>query len=96
MKKYMVTLGRDERESLGNLASMGKHRSQKILNALILLDCDTGEFQTNRSTNEEIARVLNISMKKIDRVKKRFVEEGMDVALPLCQGRCRLPIMGFV
>jgi hypothetical protein len=81
MKKYMVTLGRDERESLSNLASMGKHRSQKILNALILLDCDTGEFQTNRSTDEEIARVLNISMKKIDRVKKRFVEEGMDVAL---------------
>jgi hypothetical protein len=28
-----------------------------------------------------MARVLNISMKKIDRVKKRFVEEGIDVAL---------------
>jgi len=81
MKKYIVTLSKDERESLGNLVSRGKHRSQKILNALILLDCDTGEFQTNRSTNEEIARVLNISMKKIDRVKKRFVEEGFDVAL---------------
>ena len=26
-------------------------------------------------------RVLNISMKKIDRVKKRFVEEGLEVAL---------------
>jgi transposase len=86
MKKYMVTLGRDERESLGNLVSKGKHRSQKILNALILLDCDTGEFQTNRSTNEEIARVLNISMKKIDRVKKRFVEEGFDVALDKRKG----------
>ena len=35
----------------------------------------------NRSTNEEIARVLNISMRKIDRVKKRFVEEGFDAAL---------------
>ena len=28
-----------------------------------------------------IPRVLGISMRKIDRVKKRFVEEGMDVAL---------------
>ena len=28
-----------------------------------------------------MARVLNISMKKIDRVKKRFVEEGLEVAL---------------
>jgi len=86
MKKYMVTLTRDEREVLGNLVSKGKHRSQKILNALILLDCDTGGFQTNRSRNEEIARVLNISMKKIDRVKKRFVEEGFDVALDKRKG----------
>ena len=31
--------------------------------------------------NEEMAKVLNISMKKIDRVKKRFVEEGIDIAL---------------
>ena len=58
------------------LTSKGKQRSQKILDALILLGCDEGDFQTKRSTNEEIARVLNISMRKIDRVKKRFVEEG--------------------
>ena len=32
-------------------------------------------------TNEVLANALNISMKKIDRVKKRFVEEGLDVAL---------------
>lgn len=81
MNKYIVTLGREEREFLGDLASKGEHKSQKILNALILLGCDAGDFQTNRSTNEEIAKVLNISMKKIDRVKKRFVEEGIDVAL---------------
>lgn len=81
MKKYKVTLTEGEREFLGQLTSKGKHRSQKILNALILLGCDTGEFQTKRSTNEEMARVLNISMKKIDRVKKRFVEEGFEVAL---------------
>ena len=81
MKKYIVTLTKEEREMLGNLVSKGKHQSQKILNALILLDCDTGEYQLTRSTNEEIARVLNISMRKIDRVKKRFVEEGFDVAL---------------
>ena len=81
MKKYVVTLTKEEREVLGNLASKGKHNTQKILNALILLDSDTGEHQVSRSTNEEIARVLNISMRKIDRVKKRFVEEGFDTAL---------------
>ena len=81
MKKYVVTLTKEERELLGNLVSKGKHSSQKILNALILLDSDTGDHQVSRSTNEEIARVLNISMRTIDRVKKRFVEEGFDTAL---------------
>ena len=81
MKRYVVTLTKEEREVLGNLVSKGKHSSQKILNALILLDSDTGDYQVSRSTNEEIARVLNISMRKIDRVKKRFVEEGFDMAL---------------
>jgi len=81
MKKYTVTLSEDERKTLGDLASKGTQKSPKILNALILLGCDGGEYQTGRSTNEEIARVLQISMKKIDRVKKRFVEDGIDVAL---------------
>jgi hypothetical protein len=81
MKKYTVTLTEEERISLRKISSKGKHRSQKILNALILLGCDEGEFQTTRSTNEEISRVLKISMKKIDRVKKRFVEEGLGVTL---------------
>jgi len=81
MKKYIITLSEDERKALSDLTSKGKQKSQKILNALILLACDEGEHQTERSTNEEIARVLHISMRKIDRVKKRFVEDGFDAAL---------------
>ncbi len=81
MKKYIVTLTKDERKYLGVLTSKGKHRSQKILNGLILLGCDESEFQKKRSTNKEISKVLNISMKKIDRVKKRFVEDGLDITL---------------
>lgn len=48
---------------------------------MILLGCDAGEFQDKRSTNEEISRVLKIGMRKIDRVKKRFIEDGMDITL---------------
>lgn len=81
MKKYTVTLTEDERFELTTLASKGKHKSQKVINALILLGCDQGEYQKKRSINEDISRVLNISMKKIDRVKKRFVEDSFDVAL---------------
>ena len=81
MKKFTVTLTGEERSELKEIASRGKHKSQKILNALILLGCDDGEYQNKRSTNEEICKILKISMRKIDRVKKRFVEEGLDTAL---------------
>ena len=81
MKKFIITLTEEERKFLTELTSKGKHRSQKILNALTLLACDEGEYQRRRSKNEEIAQVLNTSMRKIDRVKKRFVIDGFDVAL---------------
>ena len=81
MKRYTVTLTQDERNDLKEIVSKGKHKSQKIINALILLGCDTGEFQEKRSTNEEISRVLKIGMRKIDRIKKRFIEDGIDITL---------------
>ena len=81
MKKYKVTLTKDERSKLETIKSKGSHRSQKVLNALILLNCGEGEFQDARSINEVVSSVLQVSMKKIDRVKKRFVEEGFDIAL---------------
>ena len=81
MKKFIVTLTEEKRKFLTELTSKGKHRSQKILNALTLLACDEGEYQRKRSKNTEIAQVLNTSMRKIDRVKKRFVVDGLDVAL---------------
>ena len=81
MKKFTVTLTKDERTELKRISSKGKHRSQKVLNSLVLLGCDEGEYQEKRSTNEEISRVLKTSMRKIDRVKKRFVVDGLDIAL---------------
>jgi hypothetical protein len=50
MKKYIVTLSKEERETLSELASKGEHKSQKILNALILLGCDEGENQIKHPT----------------------------------------------
>jgi len=81
MRKYIVTLTEEERSELKKLTSKGSHRSQKVMNALILLNCDEGRYQEARSINEVTASVLQISMRKIDRVKKRFVEEGFDIAL---------------
>ncbi len=79
--RYKVTLTEQERQMLQELATHGRHSSQKLLNALILLGCDEGPFQENKRTGQQLADVLPVSLKKIDRVKRRFVEDGLDVAL---------------
>jgi len=79
--KYKVTLDAPERALLQEITTRGKHSSQKVLNALILLRCDEGPGQEHKLTNQEIVCALPVSMKKIDRVKKRFVEHGLAQAL---------------
>ena len=82
MEKYIITLEAEERAELEAIVRKGKHASQKVLNALILLNCDERKrVQESRRSSEEIAEVLHISARKIDRVKRRFVEEGLEVAL---------------
>ncbi|MFH2026100.1 MAG: IS630 family transposase, partial [bacterium] len=87
MKKYKVTLTNEERQELSSIIHKGKHRSQKVLNALILINCDEGEYQQNRMKNEAISNILQISMRKIDRVKKCFVERGLEIALNGTKGQ---------
>ena len=86
MKKYKVTLQKEEREDLEAITRKGSHQSQKVVNALVLLNCDEGEFNDHRLRGVDVANVLRISMRKVDRVKKRFVEDGMEAALGSHQG----------
>jgi hypothetical protein len=79
--RYKVMLTDEERGLLEEVASRGKHSSQKVLNALILLGCDEGPLQEKKLTGQQLADVLRVSLKKIDRTKRRFVEEGLEVAL---------------
>ena len=87
MKRYVVTLDEAEREYLKAVANKGSHHSQKVINALILLNCDAGDFNERQATGEAIANILRISMRKVDRVKRRFVEDGLEAALGARQGR---------
>jgi transposase len=83
--RYKVTLTHEERAQLMQIIKKGGHKSQKVRRALILLNCDEGEYGEyggqERSTNEEIARMLKVGLRTVERVKKRFVEEGLEVAL---------------
>src|SRR5699024_9625105 len=81
MKRYKVTLKEEERQELEAITRKGSHKSQKVINALVLLNCDEGEWNDRRVRGEDIAEILHVSMRKIDRTKKRFVEEGLEAAL---------------
>ena len=83
MDTYKVTLTNEEREVLFRITRSGKHSAKRIIHALILLNVDRGLFSTERQTNEEICKILKIGMRTIDRVKKRFVEEGFEAALKM-------------
>jgi len=80
MTKYKVTLTEDEHTELMDTINKGCHTSQKFRAAYILLNCDEGKF-ADKVTNEQMSKVLKIGMRTIDRVKKKFVEEGFDAVL---------------
>ena len=79
--KYRLSLIPQEREELEIIVRKGKHRSQKVLNALILLNCDENAPTPRTLKEQDIADVLNVSAMKLYRVKQRFVDEGLEVAL---------------
>jgi transposase len=79
---YKVTLTKEERSSLVSLTKNGKHSSRKLIHALILLNCDCGEFsESPKHTNIEVAEFLKVGESMVERIKKRFVETGLESAL---------------
>jgi len=48
-----VTLRKEERGVLEAMVQKGSHKSQKVLNALVLLNGDEGKFQDHPVRNEE-------------------------------------------
>lgn len=79
-KLYKVTLTKPERDKLCGIIKKGRHKSQTCRNAYILLNTDEGGY-SQKTTNAEMAKVLKVGMRTIDRVKKRFVEGGFEACL---------------
>lgn len=80
MVRYTIQLTKTEAEELQKIINKGSHTSQSFRAAYILLNCDRGKY-ADPVTNEQIAKVLKIGMRTIDRVKKKFFEEGIEAAL---------------
>ncbi|OMP74662.1 hypothetical protein BW716_34235 [[Flexibacter] sp. ATCC 35208] len=80
MIRYTIKLTKTEVEELHSIINKGSHTSQTFRVAYILLNCDEGKY-SEKVTNEQISKVLKVGMRTIDRVKKKFVEEGFEGAL---------------
>ena len=79
-KRYKVTLEPDERGDLEKLISRGKGAARRLAHARILLHADQGAGRPGKS-DAEIAEAVGVSVATIERVRQRFVEEGLEAAL---------------
>jgi transposase len=77
---YIVTLTKQERADLEKLVSSGHHAARKINHARILLLSDRN-LQGPAMRDADISKSLNTGVATIGRVRKRFVEEGLEAAL---------------
>ena len=75
--RYVVDLTDPERAALREIISKNKAKRSTVVNAYILLKAD----RTCGWTNADIAAAYEVSTKKVEQLKKRFVEEGFEAAL---------------
>ena len=80
MKKYIVTLSEEERTFLEGVITRGKASADKQSHARILLKVDQSA-QGPQWTDERIAEALEIGHGTVQRVRRRFVEEGLEAAI---------------
>jgi transposase len=79
-KRFRVTLTPVEREELQQLISSGFAPARKLAHARILLKADSPPDQSG-PFDAEIARAVEVSVNTVERVRQRFVEEGLAAAL---------------
>ena len=75
--RYAIDLTDTERAALREILAKNKVKRSTIINADILLQAD----RSCGWTNADIASAYDVSTKKVEQLKKRFVEEGFEAAL---------------
>ncbi len=80
MKKYIVRLEAEERKRLEQLVGTGKGAAYRIRHANILLAIDISEAGA-KLKDADAALAFGVSVRSIESLRKRLVEEGLDAAL---------------
>jgi transposase len=79
-KKYIVTLTEAERQMLQSMLSRGKAAARKLMHARILLKADACSGGPGW-TDDQIVQGLEVGRATSERVRRLFVEEGLEAAL---------------
>lgn len=74
-KKYLINLSDEERQVLAELTRKGETKARKFKRAMMLLKADEG------LSDPKIMSALNVSRPCVERLRKRFVEGGLERAL---------------
>ena len=74
-KIYTVHLSTSERDHLVNIISSGTEKARKLTRARILLKSD------ERWLDKEICAALDVGRATVERTRRRYVEEGLNIAL---------------
>jgi Homeodomain-like domain len=80
MKRYRVTLTGEEREAIGRPLARGRADVRKLRHAQVLLKADEAEGGPGW-TDERIVEALDVGPATVQRLRRRFVEEGFAAAL---------------
>lgn len=80
MKKYHVKLSQDERQQLEQQVKTGSRPARQLIHARILLKADEGEHGPGWS-DEQIQEAVEVSVPTIERVRRRFMETGLQDAI---------------
>ena len=74
-KKYLINLSDEERLMLDEMTRKGEIKARKFKRAMILLKADEG------LTDQQIMAAVNVSRPCVERIRRRFVADGIERAL---------------
>jgi transposase len=80
-KKYVIRLEADERAVLEGLMRGGRCSVRKLKRAQILLQADMSEAGLGWK-DQQIAQGLGISVRSIEKIRREFMERGMECLQP--------------
>jgi transposase len=80
-KKYPVILTQTERDHLKSLIALGTAPARKLTHARILLKADQSLEEGPGWVDDAVAEAVEVSQPTVCRVRKQYVEEGLEVAI---------------